>query len=473
MFKEANRIFRKANIAADIIITGAAFAAAILITSHTNEDFSLTPRNLHVYTWLFYLSVFLWPVLLNINGLYPASRIRARKQTVWIILKTSLQGFLLVFAILFVFKLQLVSRICMATFILLVTLFLILKENAVVFGLRSLRKSGLNLRNVLIVGTIGNAKDMVERLEKNDFLGLRIAGLLVPANEVGNKEAWGQKILGSLGQIERVLHSYPIDNVLVTTYQENYLEIMNVLGHCEEEGKEVWLPTSIFNVTLARPDADELLEIPIFIFRTGPKFSWSLLIKIVLDRVSSLILAVLSLPIFLAAIILIKLTSPGPAIFKQKRCGVNGKTFTLYKLRTMYAGSEETLEELKKRNTMKGPLFKMDRDPRITPVGRFLRKTSIDEIPQFWNVLKGDMSLVGPRPPLPDEVNDYKGWHRRRLSMKPGITGLLQVSGRSDVIDFNRWVELDLEYIDNWSLWLDMKILFKTVFVVLSTRGAK
>jgi lipopolysaccharide/colanic/teichoic acid biosynthesis glycosyltransferase len=170
--------------------------------------------------------------------------------------------------------------------------------------------------------------------------------------------------------------------------------------------------------------------------------------------------------------IAIRLTSPGPVFFKQQRCGLNGRLFTMYKLRSMMDNAEQTRFELEALNEMDGPVFKSSRDPRRTAVGRFLRKFSIDELPQFYNVLRGDMSLVGPRPPLPQEVARYERWQRRRLSMKPGITCLWQVSGRNE-INFQDWMKLDLTYIDNWSLLLDLKILLKTVPVVILGRGAR
>jgi exopolysaccharide biosynthesis polyprenyl glycosylphosphotransferase len=186
--------------------------------------------------------------------------------------------------------------------------------------------------------------------------------------------------------------------------------------------------------------------------------------------VSFLVLFLLS-PVFLAVAAAIKLDSPGPVFFRQRRVGLQGRTFDIFKLRSMYLDAEARLESLRTHNEMSGPVFKMKNDPRITRVGRFLRRTSLDEFPQFWNVLRGEMSVVGPRPPLPSEVRQYKRWQRRRLSVKPGITCIWQISGRNN-IDFDRWMELDLEYIDQWSLWTDFQICLKTIPAVLGTRGA-
>jgi exopolysaccharide biosynthesis polyprenyl glycosylphosphotransferase len=226
-------------------------------------------------------------------------------------------------------------------------------------------------------------------------------------------------------------------------------------------------PSKVSNVTM------EFLEnVPLLTFSTTPDHAFELLVKRVMDIVLSAILLAVLFPLMVLVGILIKLTSKGPMIYKQIRCGLYGRRFVLYKFRSMNDGAEDVLWEIKHLNEMDGPVFKMRNDPRVTPPGRFLRKSSIDELPQFWNVLKGDMSLVGPRAPLPEEVREYSRWQRRRLSVKPGITCLWQVSGRNE-IDFHEWMKLDLHYIDNWSLLLDLKILLRTFPVVLLGKGAR
>ncbi|HTR42067.1 MAG TPA: sugar transferase, partial [Pseudomonadales bacterium] len=212
----------------------------------------------------------------------------------------------------------------------------------------------------------------------------------------------------------------------------------------------------------------------LLIFRTTPESSWHSVAKTLLDFVGSFILLVLCSPLFLAIAILIKCTSRGPILFKQQRSGQNGKPFTLYKFRTMVTNAEQYKHELQAMNEMSGPVFKLTKDPRVTPVGKILRKYSLDELPQLWNVFLGEMSLVGPRPLPVDEVKRFSDVaHRRRLSVKPGLTCLWQIGGRNKISDFKDWVRLDLEYIDNWSLWLDLKILLYTVPAVLRGTGAK
>jgi len=241
----------------------------------------------------------------------------------------------------------------------------------------------------------------------------------------------------------------------------------------ETEGISIHLAVDYFQLTLSQGRQNELNGFPLITFETTPNKFLHLIFKRLSDIViSSLSLTVLS-PFLLVISVLIKATSPGSVFFKQVRCGLNGRKFTMYKFRTMVNGAEARLEALLAKNQMQGPVFKMDHDPRVTRVGRLLRKMSLDELPQLFNVLKGDMSIVGPRPPIPKEVKSYEPWHRRRLSMRPGITCIWQVNGRNAITDFNRWTKLDLYYIDHWSLGLDLKIMLKTIPTVILGVGAK
>src|SRR6185437_6955213 len=225
---------------------------------------------------------------------------------------------------------------------------------------------------------------------------------------------------------------------------------------------------------ISRTSFDDFYGQPVMVFRTTPENSSQSALKRPFDVLIATIVLLLLLPFFLVIALLIKMTSKGPVLFRQQRSGLNGRPFTIYKFRTMTADAEERKKELAALNEMRGPVFKVTNDPRITPIGRILRRYSVDEFPQFVNVFRGEMSLVGPRPLPVDEVKRFDDFsHRRRLSVKPGLTCLWQISGRNNVVDFKEWVRLDLEYIDNWSLWLDMKILWRTVPVVLVGVGAR
>ena len=271
-----------------------------------------------------------------------------------------------------------------------------------------------------------------------------------------------------------LLHEHSISGVFVSAKHTQLERVESLIQLCELEGVEAWLVADFFATQIARASFDEMFGHPLLVFRSTPEASWQMLAKVLVDFFGSLILIILTgIPMLIIAA-LIKLTSPGPAIFRQQRSGLNGSPFTIFKFRTMATNAEQFKHELAAMNEMSGPVFKVTNDPRVTQFGKFLRKCSLDELPQLFNVLRGEMSLVGPRPLPVDEVKRFSDLaHRRRLSVKPGLTCLWQVSGRNEISDFKEWVRLDLEYIDNWSIWLDMLILLRTIPAVISAAGAK
>ena len=262
--------------------------------------------------------------------------------------------------------------------------------------------------------------------------------------------------------------------MLVSSVNLPFLEVQELVNACEREGVEVWVVTDFIRTTIARAEFDELGGHPLLIFKSTPGDAWQLLVKRIVDLVASVAgLVVLSL-LYAGLAIAIRLDSPGPILFTQQRSGRRGRKFTMLKFRSMVDNAAMRQNELAAFNIMSGPVFKVENDPRITRVGAFLRRTSLDELPQLWNVLLGDMSLVGPRPLPVYETEKFQDLaHRRRLSVKPGLTGLWQIRGRNEVREFKDWVKLDLEYIDNWSIWLDFKIMAETVPIVLQGLGAK
>ncbi len=271
----------------------------------------------------------------------------------------------------------------------------------------------------------------------------------------------------------RLLHDANADRVVVRAGNVPFDRAAECIRACEIEGVEVWVPADFFQTSIARPAFDDFLGTPTLVIRSAPNVSWQLMAKSFLDRAGAAILLVLFAPAMLLIAAAIRLTSPGPALFRQTRGGRHGRPFIMLKFRSMTSDAEMLKSELMAFNQMAGPVFKLDADPRVTPLGKFLRRTSLDELPQLWNVLRGEMSLVGPRPLPIEEVERFPDLaHRRRLSMKPGITGLWQVSGRNQISNFNDWVRLDLEYIDRWSLGLDLKILLLTLPAVVTGRGA-
>jgi exopolysaccharide biosynthesis polyprenyl glycosylphosphotransferase len=290
-------------------------------------------------------------------------------------------------------------------------------------------------------------------------------------------EVVGEMDLNRMSTRELVgfLHEHSVNNVVFSARHTVFGKIEEAIQACDLEGVEAWLSADFFQTRISQTTLDDFCGRPMLVFRSGPQLgSWAGVIKQFIDVAGALFLLVALSPIMLGAALIIKLTSPGPVLFRQKRAGLNGRPFTMYKFRSMVSNAEQLKQELAALNEMRGPVFKVTNDPRVTRFGRLLRKYSVDEFPQLFNVLLGQMSLVGPRPLPVEEVNRFDDWaHRRRLSVKPGLTCLWQVGGRNEVRDFEEWVRLDLEYIDHWSLWLDIKILWRTIPVVLRGKGAR
>lgn len=348
--------------------------------------------------------------------------------------------------------------------------FLLVLWNLVVFRIHLfIRKKGLNYQNIVLIGNIHTLPAPIQIIQRNPSLGQRILALVSIDEDVPEREFMGCKIFHGLKSLKKLLDEHVVDNALFTVYRQDPTAIERAMLLCQERGIKVWLKPDFMHQSLVSR-VDYLDRMPLFTFSLGPENSLGLAIKRLFDILSAaLLLSLLAVPMGILALV-VKL-DPGPILFKQKRVGLNGRHFVVLKFRTMYKDADLQRAEYNLKNEMKGPVFKMRDDPRITPAGKFLRKYSLDELPQLWNVLVGNMSLVGARPPLPTEVELYKGWQRRRLSMRPGITCIWQVTGRNKITDFNEWARLDLKYIDEWSLVLDLKILLKTIPTVLKGTG--
>jgi exopolysaccharide biosynthesis polyprenyl glycosylphosphotransferase len=279
-------------------------------------------------------------------------------------------------------------------------------------------------------------------------------------------------VIGKTGELPRILNRNPVDEVYIALPISSYGKVETIISQCQEQGITSHLAAEFKSEKLPVFRADDILGSPVLTFSADSREMLKLFVKRVTDILVSGILLILFSPVFLMVAIAIKLDSRGPVFYKWKVVGHNRKELTGYKFRSMVPAADRLKAKLISNNEMKGVVFKMKNDPRITRVGRFIRKYSIDELPQLYNVFKGDMSLVGPRPPLQSEIDAFANWHRRKLSVKPGITCLWQVSGRNRITDFDEWVKLDLQYIDNWSLWLDAKIMARTIPAVLMKKGA-
>jgi exopolysaccharide biosynthesis polyprenyl glycosylphosphotransferase len=330
-------------------------------------------------------------------------------------------------------------------------------------------RSGRRARYYAVVGTGEYAAELVEMIRAQEW-GLKLAGYIVE-NDAQPAGA-DCVILGNVSQMARVLEEHVLDEVVFAVPRERLAAMQEAILDCEEQGVGVRISLDVMKFGRARLSVGEMAGVPMLALTRTPSDTLALAAKRAFDIFASATVLLLLSPVLAAIAVAIKLDSPGPVFFRQRRVGMNGRTFDIVKFRSMHVDAEARLEELLAHNEMSGPVFKMRRDPRVTRVGQLLRRTSLDEFPQFWNVLLGDMSVVGPRPPLPSEVRRYKRWQRRRLSVKPGITCIWQVSGRNE-IDFERWMELDLQYIDGWSLWSDLHICLKTIPAVLGARGAR
>jgi exopolysaccharide biosynthesis polyprenyl glycosylphosphotransferase len=413
------------------------------------------------FFWHYLILIPVSPLVLEAQGFYDRPMIAPRRQTWWSLFKGCLFISLGLTLALF-FSRMTIARFVPIGFGLIAFCLVMLKEELMLLAMKSKIAQSQFRRRFLLLGTAEETRRMRKEIEQRPESGVEIVA------ELGLDGL-------QMEQLIHLLHDYAINGVILSSRHTLFDRAEMVVKACELEGVEVWLVADFFQTHISTTTMDDFYGRPVLVFRSAPEASWQGKIKQLVDLAGALIMLLFAGPILmLPAALLIRLTSKGPIFFKQQRSGLNGSPFTIYKFRTMVTNAEQVKHELASMNEMSGPVFKVANDPRITPLGRWLRKTSIDELPQLFNVLRGEMSLVGPRPLPVDEIkriNDMA--HRRRLSVKPGLTCLWQVSGRNKIKDFRDWVRLDLEYIDNWSLWLDFKIMLRTIPAVFCGSGAK
>lgn len=482
MIKEKEQLFRKILMGVDLCAITMAFVASFALRQNLNIFYRVDLFPARQVIAEFYVSVkyfnilplilFSWWAALTSAGLYESFRRKSFFEIAWGIIKSAFFVIIALSIIDFIFKLDFISRSFILLFFLMSCLFLISERLFIVCLFRYLRKKGYNYRNILIVGTGRRAENFIKLVHNHNEWGMRIIGLIDADKGMLGKAVSGEKVIGMLEDIPRILHEKAADEVIFIIPRTWIPFIEKSLLACEIEGVKTNIAADFFNMNIARFVSSDIEGIPLLSFQTTVGEEWQLLLKRIFDIIASLTGIIVLSPVFAGLIVFIKLLSPGPAVFKQVRSGLNGRRFTMYKFRTMIDGAEGLKDSLNRFNEMNGPVFKMKNDPRITRFGDFLRRSSMDELPQLFNVLKGDMSIVGPRPPIPSEVEKYEVWQRRRMSMKPGLTCLWQVNGRNNV-DFDKWMAMDLEYIDNWSLGLDFKLLLKTIPVALLSIGAR
>ncbi len=474
MIAERARVVATSYAVTDMVMTSAALLAAHTIRGILGTSLSVAwlgpvyPVERYLPLLLFILPS--WWIVFSAVGLYKRRAARpARTEVAQLIKALAICALLLAFMI-FALRLVFVSRP-------LILVFLLLNGPLIELGRGIVRRFVLDTsprRHVLVAGGRDDVLEAVSNLETHRDWGIEVVGLIGDGTweETG---ASGHDVLGQFTDIPAIVQQRVVDEVIVVPSQsrlDQLQELEPIFLQLEELGIVFrvlvnFLPGSVSDISF-----DAVGPMPMLTFSTAPRDEVLLVVRRGFDVVLAAVALVLLSPLFIVIAVGIRLTSPGLVLFRQTRCGLNGRPFVFLKFRSMRIDADELKASLAPYNEMDGPAFKMKRDPRVTSLGRILRRTSFDELPQLWNILKGDMSFVGPRPAVVGEVERYEPWQRRRLSMKPGLTCLWQVSGRNE-LTFDEWMRLDLQYIDNWSLWLDLKIALKTIPAVLLGRGAR
>ena len=463
----------------DIILTVTAFIGAYFIKKYLLPGPFCGLAESPNYYIILLLIIILWYALFSLFNLYASYRKRSYAQIFWNMVMAVCTGMIVITFYMFVFKIERVSRIMMGLFFLLNIGLLAFCKWIIYETLIHSSQKEFNIRNLLIIGYKERAKDVIDIIEKNASAGYKILGCLdVNKNTITKEVKNGVCVIGTVDNLENILREEVVDELIFAMPLKEISDVVKYIVLAKEMGIMIriipdwYLYNIMYLPEIGHIDFEPFLKLPTMVLTVTQTKHEELVIKNALDYIFASIISILTIPLFLVIICAIKLSSKGPIFFKQERYGLNGRIFLLYKFRTMVAGAEARQQELEALNETDGPTFKIKKDPRIIPfVGTLLRKTSLDELPQLINVLKGEMSLIGPRPPIPAEVKKYEIWQIRRLSMKPGMTGLWQCTPRRNDVSFEDWVKMDLSYIDNWSLWLDFKILLKTAKVVLMGAG--
>jgi len=468
MLKQQAKFLNRIVISIDMIVIMVSFCLAYFIGDRWGNLSQLSE-----YIWLLLVVVPLWYFLLDHFGLYESLWYQSIGQIMVCILKAQFIGSIILAAAIYVMEPVDFSRALFVYLLIISFLFISFEKIIIKLVLSHFRRRGYNYRNILIVGTDKKAIEFLKIVENHVNWGMRIVGFLKLADDEHPQVPENYKIHGCLKDLVVVCNRMPVDEVVFCVPSEALPDLEDYVRDMEEMGVNVRLVLDFYDLKRSKRDLSLFHgELPILTFYSRSFDTGHLFLKRCLDLVGATTGLIITLLLFPFIALAIKLDSPGPLFFGQKRIGKRGRVFTCWKFRSMYTDAEERKKELMHLNEMNGAIFKIKDDPRITKVGKILRKTSLDELPQFWNVLRNEMSLVGTRPPTPDEVAKYENWHRKRICIKPGITGMWQVSGRNAIEDFDEVAALDIEYIEKWSLWLDVKILFKTLWVVFARSGS-
>ena len=467
MLKQQAKLFNRIAAAIDLMMVVGAFVLAYYFRSLRGGLSELSE-----YLWILLFVIPTWYFLMAHYGLYASLRTSSLGKILVSLLKVNVIGGIVISSVIYFVEPQGFSRGLISLFLIIALLLLLIDKLALKLCLAFIRGQGYNTRNILIVGTNDKTRRFLEILRLHGDWGLKVAGVLEIADKP-DADLFVSSVLGQFDDlVERCKHN-TIDEVVFCASRQTLPSMEDYLRELEGMGVTVRMVLDFYDAPRSRTELSLFHdEVPMLTIYCKAFDADQLFLKRCLDIIGSIVGLLATVVLFPFIAVAIKATSTGPLFFGQQRVGENGRIFKCWKLRSMYIDAEERKKDLMHLNEMSGAIFKIKDDPRITKVGNFLRKTSLDELPQFWNVLRGEMSLVGTRPPTPDEVVNYQNWHRKRICIKPGISGLWQVSGRNQIQDFDEVVRLDIEYIDRWTLWLDVKILFKTFWVVFARSGS-
>ncbi|MBF0231949.1 MAG: sugar transferase [Desulfamplus sp.] len=484
MLHQRHKIILGCQRTADILLIIASFIGAYFIKKFMLPQPYSGLTNEPNYYFILILIIAIWYICLNWFGIYRSYRDNPLYFFIIRILKSCFTGFMALTLFLYLIKEHNISRIMLGIFMILNIISLIGFRWLVKLILIRVRSKGNNIKNILIVGSHQKAMDIILFIHRNMSSGYRIVGCLDSDTELKGSmvECNGQKIkiIGTIAELQPFCENNVVDEIIFTMplrkieKADKYIVIAESMGirvRIIPDWDIAYLSQSMHNHTFI--NIMEFCGMPMLTFNSTPINEGQLIVKSFMDYSLGAVFMLLFLPFFAITSIFILIISPGGRVFfRQKRLGEHGRIFDMLKFRTMVPDAEERLEALKSLNECDGPAFKIKNDPRIIPfIGTFLRKTGLDELPQLINVLKGEMSLVGPRPPIPCEVQQYELWQRRRLSMKPGLTCFWQIAPSRNDISFDEWIKLDLQYIDNWSIWLDFILIFKTARAVITGSG--
>ncbi|MFQ5813781.1 MAG: undecaprenyl-phosphate glucose phosphotransferase [Anaerolineae bacterium] len=458
----------------DVVFINLAFVAAYWVRYDLQWFRAVDPANyapFRMYIPFALVLTVLLAIAYRLSGVYDQPRGASWLDEVWALVGGTTTGIVIVTAITFWFRPLVYSRLMFlwagGIIVTLLSLSRLIKR----WVWESRMRRGLGVDRVLIVGAGEVGRKLMRNIVAQPELGYQVVGFVDDDSKKSRTDIGRFKALGGIDHLPQVVQEEAIDEVIITLPWMHHRKILGIMRQCEREQVRARIVPDLFQLALSRVDIEDLGGIPIIGVKEVSITGWNLALKRANDLVLSLAGLILFSPLMLLISAAIKLDSRGPILFKQVRVGKGGRRFVFYKFRSMRQGAEEERPQLTGRDEVVGPTFKIRHDPRCTRVGRFLRRTSLDELPQLYNVLRGDMSLVGPRPAIPSEVEQYQEWHRRRLEISPGITGLWQVSGRSQ-LTFDEMCLLDIYYLENWSPLLDLKIALKTIPTVLAGRGA-